>query len=101
MNFQQISQISFDREGIVKVSKVEAYAGLLCSRHYAHFILGGLDTEEARVFVQEEQERKEKYIRHFSDFDESVFEYHYVLLAFCDNLSLYVCIIKPDKKSNM
>lgn len=99
MNFPQIPKITFYREGIEKVSKVDAYAGLLCSRHYAHFILGGLDTEEARVFVQEEQERKEKYIRHFSDFDESVFEYHYGLLALCDNLSLYVCLNKPDKKS--
>jgi len=99
MNFPQIPKISFYREGIEKVSKVDAYAGLLCSRHYAHFILGGLDTEEARAFVQEEQERKDAYIEQFSDFNESVFEYHYGLLALCDNLSLYLCLNKPGKRA--
>lgn len=96
MDFPIIPKLTFYTEGIEKVAEVDAYAGLLCSRHYTHFILGELEEEEeARFFVEEEQERQERLIERISNFDSDEFDFHYGLLVLCDNLSLYMCLNKP------
>lgn len=98
MDFPIIPKLTFYTEGIENVAEIDAYAGLLCSQHYTHFVLGELDEEEARDFVNEEQNRQERLIEQIPDFDSDEFNFHYGLLILCDNLSLYMCLNKPGVK---
>ncbi|MFD1037767.1 DUF3891 family protein [Virgibacillus byunsanensis] len=84
----------FYKHGIDEIEKVDPYAGLLCSRHYTRFLID--DTSpEAEAFVQKEEKRQRNLKHSLPAFDKALFDFHYGLLQFCDNLSLYICLNEP------
>jgi len=83
--------------GINEVEKEDAYAALLCSRHYTNFITQESSTY-ADSFVAQERKRQKEVIQSIKDFDENLFDFHYELLKFTDSLSLFFCINKPGVK---
>lgn len=84
----------FYKHGIDKVVQQDPYAGLLCSRHYMNFLLQET-SDEAKAFVKQEKERQQLIIESLSDFDKTVFDFHYALLQLCDSLSLFLCLNEP------
>lgn len=80
--------------GIDLVEREDAYAALLCSNHYARF-MNNVPTKEAQQFVQAEKMRQQRLIASIPDFDEQLYQYHYALLRFGDDISLYLCINEP------
>lgn len=94
VDFPVLPKIVFYKHGIEEVEKVDCYAGLLCSKHYARFLLDDT-SKEAQVFVRQEQERQKRIIQSLTDFDQDAFNFHYGLLQLCDNLSLYMCLNEP------
>jgi hypothetical protein len=85
--------------GIDQVQTTDLYAALLCSEHYVRFLQQD-DTESGRNFVQQEKKRQEIIHSLLTSFDEELFSYHYALLQFCDNLSLFLCLNEPGENSH-
>lgn|SRR5699024_1391044 len=93
-NFPILPKTVLYKHGIDEVEKEDEYAALLCSMHYMRFLLNRR-TQEAKIFVQKEKERRNRIIRSLSTFDSYLFDFHYGLLQLCDNLSLYICLNEP------
>ncbi|ASN03564.1 DUF3891 family protein [Virgibacillus necropolis] len=87
-------KLVFYKNGIDEIEKMDPYASLLCSHHYYRFTADDFG-EESQRFLRNEQDRQNR-IKQLIDFDEEAFQFHYDLLNFCDNLSLYVCLNEPD-----
>ncbi|SET02002.1 Protein of unknown function [Oceanobacillus limi] len=82
------------QHGINEVEKRDLYAALLCSEHYKRFLIQHTSIE-AQSFVNEEN-RRQQCIRHrLENVDKDLFDFHYRLLQFGDNLSLYLCLNEP------
>ncbi|MFB4169616.1 DUF3891 family protein [Virgibacillus sp. JSM 102003] len=94
VDFPVLPKTVFYKHGIEEVEKNDSYAGLLCSKHYARFLLDDT-SKEAQVFVQQEEERQKRIIQSLTNFDQDAFNFHYGLLQLCDNLSLYICLNEP------
>jgi hypothetical protein len=84
------------KQGIDEVEAMNSYAGVLCSMHYVSFMRKGNGFEQ--TFVEHEQARehtlKEQLQIHRPD-EEALCKYHFHLLQFFDDLSLYLCINHP------
>lgn len=93
-DFPKAPKIIFYTYGIDEVEKVDAYAALLCSRHYIQFFLKDT-SKESKAFLKQEEERKERIIATLDNFDELVFNFHYALLALGDTLSVFACVNEP------
>lgn len=104
MNYPVAHKIASYKKGIDEVCKMNKYAGLLCSLHFASFIDYTTDPEFTH-FWNAEKIRQEQLYREL-DFEESGNKeknlfYHLDILKFCDNLSLYICLNEPKvQKSN-
>ncbi|WP_077324184.1 DUF3891 family protein [Virgibacillus siamensis] len=94
VDFPLLPKTVFYKHGIEEVIKMDLYAGLLCSRHYTNFLLGD-DSQEARQFVRDEQNRQRDIKKSLSFFETELYDLHYGYLQFCDSLSLYVCLNEP------
>lgn len=81
------------KHGIDEVAKEDLYAGLLCSKHYVHF-LGSESSPEATQFVENEKNRQQS-IQDKLGVDDELVTFHFDLLRFADNLSLFLCLNKP------
>lgn len=95
IDFPTSAKVVLYEHGIDAVEQADAYAALLCSEHYKRFLLKDSSTE-SRAFVKKEGERQQRIINTLPEFDELVFDFHYGLLQFCDNLSLYMCLNEPN-----
>lgn len=93
MDFPTEPKLVFYKNGIDEVEEIDDYAGLLCSHHYARFAAKDASKESQR-FVERELDRQHR-IKQMMDFDKKAFQFHYHLLSFCDNLSLYACLNEP------
>ncbi|MFN7252757.1 MAG: DUF3891 family protein [Anaerobacillus sp.] len=84
---------------INRVEKEDDYAALICSLHYTSFFEGYANGRGAE-FITQERLRQEKLRRRLKINKESLL-FHYNLLQFCDNLSLYLCLNEPgvDKEN--
>lgn len=85
--------------GINEVERMDKYAALLCSKHYANFLLQET-SPYATQFVNQEKKRQTHLIRQLDDFDKEKFQHHYELLKFADSLSLFLCIHNPTTKKD-
>lgn len=92
LSYPVAPKLVFYKNGIDEVAQNDSYAGLLCSRHYVHLSMGDMDEADTRVFVKMEQERQDALKLGLKDFDADLFDFHYMLLSLCDNLSLYLCL---------
>lgn len=93
-DFPKAPKIIFYTYGIDEVEKVDAYAALLCSRHYIQFFLKD-SSKESQLFLKQEEERKNRIIAALDYFDKRIFDFHYALLALGDTLSVYACVNEP------
>jgi hypothetical protein len=84
--------------GIDTVEKEDSYAGLLCSSHYERF-MARESQPEAKRFVQKEKKRQQWLIQSIPDFDEALYAFHFALLRFGDDISLYLCLNEPGTSS--
>jgi len=86
------------KTGIDEVEKMNKYAGLLCSIHFASFF----DKEPNPIgqqFFKQEIKRKHYLLKELAiDEKDKNLKYHLNILRFCDNLSLYICLNKPGVK---
>lgn len=80
--------------GIDAVEKEDAYAGLLCSSHYERF-MARENQIEAKRFVQDEKIRQQRIIQSLPDFNETLYQFHFAMLRFGDDISLYLCLNEP------
>src|SRR5699024_8502826 len=76
------------------VAAQDAYAALLCSKHYSRFLQKS-ELPEAQKFVDEETSRQQQIIASMKSFDEANCDFHYAMLQFLDNVSLYACLNDP------
>lgn len=85
--------------GINRVEQQDNYAALICSLHYTSFF-EGYTNGRGEDFLTQERERQEKFRQQLTINNESLL-FHYRLLQFCDNLSLYLCMNEPgvDKQN--
>ncbi|WP_163971450.1 DUF3891 family protein [Oceanobacillus halotolerans] len=94
MDFPLLPRLVFYRYGIDQVARHDAYAGLLCSRHYVQFLIND-ETSEVHEFIRYEERRQAQLKKKVPNFDSALFDAHYGFLQLCDNLSLYICLNDP------
>lgn len=86
-------KLDFYRKGLNEIEEQNLYAALLCSIHYTGFFPGEIDDNRIIEFIQAEQRRQKRLLK-ILDVNEADknFIFHYNLLKFCDNISLFVCM---------
>ncbi|MEC5425523.1 DUF3891 family protein [Virgibacillus sp. C22-A2] len=99
IDFPTPSKVMLYTSGIDEVEKADSYAGLLCSEHYKRFLMSDM-SEDAQLFVEQEKIRQHRIIDSLTEFDAVLFNFHYELLQFCDNLSLYICLNEPGEDTH-
>ncbi|KAA9026972.1 DUF3891 family protein [Niallia endozanthoxylica] len=80
--------------GINEVEKHDPYAALLCSKHYSRFLLPD-SSQTAVAFIEQEKERQQRIIHRLGEVDKDLFSFHYGMLRFGDDISLYLCLNEP------
>ncbi|KAA0786582.1 DUF3891 family protein [Bacillus wiedmannii] len=80
--------------GLNEIEESNPYGALLCSKHFLSFPLNDKD-EEMLSFYTGELERQKRILKTLTKEQFAMFDKHYRLLKFCDELSLYVCMNKP------
>lgn len=98
MNFPLLPKLVFYEYGLDHVEKMNPYAGLLCSLHYASFFENVTEPQAVADYRRLERKRQERLRRQCGIGDETserMLQFHFRLLQFCDNLSLYVCLNEP------
>ncbi|MCW9129672.1 DUF3891 family protein [Bacillus paramycoides] len=83
--------------GLNEIYASNPYGALLCSKHFLSFPLNGED-EEMRSFYKHELERQKRILKTLTKGQYAMFDKHYRLLKFCDELSLYSCMNRPGVK---
>ncbi|MDR4984741.1 DUF3891 family protein [Bacillus cereus] len=83
--------------GLNEIEESNPYGALLCSKHFLSFPLNEED-EEMMSFYRNELERQKRILKTLTKEQYDLFDKHYRLLKFCDELSLYVCMNKPGVK---
>lgn len=84
----------FYRIGIEQTDQVNSYAALLCSLHYASFLVN-TNTEAGKSFYNKELQRQKHLMQRLNITNDTFLNYQLKILKFCDDLSLYVCLNKP------
>ncbi|GAA4452947.1 DUF3891 family protein [Nibrella saemangeumensis] len=72
------------------------YSALLVSLHYSSFMNKQVEAESR--FLRQEEARQHRLKQHLeirTEEQQALLHYHFDLLQFCDNLSLYLCLNKP------
>ncbi|WP_347550863.1 DUF3891 family protein [Pseudalkalibacillus hwajinpoensis] len=93
LDFPLAPKLTFYRKGIEEVKKQTFYGSFLCSKHYQSFF-NGANANQALAFYEEEQRRQQDLEKHF-DISDPLLTFHYQLLQFCDDLSLFACFQEP------
>ncbi|WP_439876044.1 DUF3891 family protein [Bacillus mycoides] len=83
--------------GLNEIEVSNPYGALLCSKHFLSFPLNEED-EEMMSFYKRELDRQKRILKTLTKEQYAMFDKHYRLLKFCDELSLYVCMNKPGVK---
>lgn len=85
----------FYKHGIDEVEKMDFYAALLCSAHYVQFMSKNKDDDLIKTFIEGERAREQRLKSIIPQFHGEAFQFHFNLLKFCDNVSLYMCLNEP------
>lgn len=96
VDFPLVPKLPFYEKGVDEIEKESPYAALLCSMHYVSFF-GDTSEEKALAYVDKERERQRRLLTQLSlnQAEKEALDFHFDLLQFCDNLSLYVCMQEP------
>ena len=84
------------RRGIERVETHDAYAGCLCSMHYARFLVGSEDPGEA-AFLERETARQGRLREGMSGEELENLERNFRFLRLSDGLSLYLFLYGPGE----
>ena len=90
------AKLAAQRRGIEKVEARDAYAGCLCSMHYARFLVGSEDPEGV-AFLERETGRQERLREGMSGEELENLERNFRFLRLCDGLSLYLFLYGPGE----
>ncbi len=82
------------RRGIDLVEAHDAYAGCLCSMHYARFLLNADRPDEVQ-FREAEMTRQDRLRAEMSGEEVENLERNFRFLRLCDGLSLFICLNEP------
>ncbi|MBB6454385.1 hypothetical protein HNQ94_002867 [Salirhabdus euzebyi] len=85
-------------KGINTVQQHSYYAALLCSMHYASFFREPMTDSKIKSFISQEMKRQEMLREKIQP--NEAFDFHFRLLQFCDDLSLYICLNDPGIKKD-
>ncbi|WP_261134406.1 DUF3891 family protein [Bacillus sp. Marseille-Q3570] len=95
IDFPLIPKLTFYKKGINEVEKQSTYAGLLCSLHYHSFLIGAKEPA-AIEFSRQEKARQHRLMEQLDLPDnEDILNDHFLMVQFCDDLSLYLCMQEP------
>lgn len=97
IDFPVLPKLVFYKKGIDEVEKQSPYAGLLCSLHYQSFFIG-VKEPAAIEFTRQEKTRQHRLMEelNLSEADkEDLVKFHFLMVQFCDDLSLYLCMQEP------
>lgn len=97
IDFPVVPKLTFYKKGIDEVEKQSPYAGLLCSLHYQSFYIGAKEPVAVEFFRQEKnrQHRLKEQLNLFETTKEDLLKFHFLMVQFCDDLSLYLCMQEP------
>lgn len=82
--------------GIDEVEQHDLYAGLLCSKHYSLFLAND-SSAASRTFVANEK-RRQVALQHKIGVDDALLAFHFDLLKFADDFSLFLCLNEPGAR---
>lgn len=94
IDFPNAAKIVMYTKGIDEVEQVDAYAAVLCSKHYASFLEKNPD-QEAKAFVRAEAGRQQRLLEELNLLSSNPVAEHLALLKLADNFSLYLCLNHP------
>lgn len=83
-------KVSFYKNGIDQVDRVNSYSAILCSMHYSSFYENSLN-DAGKSFYEREIQRQKHLISKLK-INKDFLDYQQRILKFCDDLSLYVCM---------
>jgi len=82
------------KQGIDYLERENAYAAFLCSMHYASFFAESTNPAEL-VYRSFELDRQQRLRNQLPDVTVKEWNFHFSMLKFLDQLSLYVCFNEP------
>jgi hypothetical protein len=95
MHFPVHLKLHFYQTGIDLVEKKNLYAALLISKHFSSFYKDALGEME-KQFLFNEQIRQHQLLKQLDlEPDDEELTYHFYMLQFCDDLSLFICLHEP------
>lgn len=98
LDFPIAAKVTYYKKGIDEVEKMDKYASLLCSLHYASFLQNEVNPS-GRQFLIEEIKRQQHLLEELGiKGNNEILKYHLNILRFSDNLSLYICLNEPGVK---
>lgn len=80
--------------GLDEIENSNPYGAALCSKHFISFPLNQED-QEMVAFYKQELNRQRQFLKTLTKMQYAMFDKHYKLLKFCDELSLYACMNEP------
>lgn len=97
IDFPLMPKLNFYKKGIDEVENQSPYAGLLCSLHYHSFLIGAKDPA-AIEFLRSEKARQHHLMEQLNLYEtdkQDLLKIHFLMVQFCDDLSLYLCLQEP------
>jgi hypothetical protein len=96
IDFPLLPKLTFYKKGIEEVEKQSPYAGLLCSLHYHSFLYAAKEPA-AIEFTKQEKARQHRLMEQLNldSNEQDVLKHHFLMVQFCDDLSLYLCMQEP------
>jgi hypothetical protein len=94
MDYPLAPKLQAYENGIAQVEAYSLYAGYLCSKHNA-YLLEGVNDPIVRTFLEQEQARRQRMRKYFTNEEKQYVVDNFRLLRFCDDLSLALCLQEP------
>ncbi|MBO8155598.1 MAG: DUF3891 family protein [Bacillaceae bacterium] len=89
-------KINHYEQGIDEVQDKTNYGAVLCSMHYSSFFPKNSSQAVISSFISREISRRERiFDRMITSISDDEVAFHFHLLQFCDDLSLYICMNEP------
>lgn len=94
MDYPLAPKLQAYENGIAQVEAYSLYAGYLCSKHNA-YLLEGVNDPLVKSFLEQEQARRQRMRKYFTNEEKQYVVDNFRLLRFCDDLSLALCLQEP------
>lgn len=91
MDYPLAPKLQAYENGILQVEAHSLYAGYLCSKHNA-YLLENVNDPLVKSFLEQEQARRQRMRKYFTNEEKQYVVDNFRLLRFCDDLSLALCL---------